>query len=205
MSTISISYQEKWLCTISLAQCNLKPSFQTCSFCPLSLLSSDLNECLNQTACGRGRCVNTEGSYRCNCFQGYELSPDNICQGSCQSGGGAQTDIINVSYQSNGSVNTPPQSYCRSLAAPFAVYEKGATRSLWFSLFFRATPPPHFFCLCIRPPDVDECVLPGVCLHGRCVNLEGTHKCTCNHGYQGTSDGRNCEGLQRIRVGSLWV
>lgn len=147
MSTIYICYQEKWLHTVSLALCNLKPSFHLCSFCPLSLLSSDLNECLNQTACGRGRCVNTEGSYRCNCFQGYELSPDNVCQGSCQSGvgwggerrgggWGAQTGIINVSYQSNGSVNTPLRSYCRSLAAPFTVYEKGATRSLWFSLFF---------------------------------------------------------------------
>ena len=48
-----------------------------------SPLSSDVNECLNQTVCGSGRCVNTEGSYRCNCFQGYNVSPDNICQGKC--------------------------------------------------------------------------------------------------------------------------
>ena len=47
-------------------------------------LSSDLNECLNQTVCGPGRCVNTEGSYRCNCFQGYQLSVDNFCQGNSQ-------------------------------------------------------------------------------------------------------------------------
>lgn len=45
---------------------------------------------------------------------------------------------------------------------------------------------------------MDECLLPGVCLHGHCVNLDGTHKCTCNHGYQVTSDEKSCEGLQGI-------
>lgn len=68
-------------------------------------------------------------------------------------------------------------------------------------VFFSEAP---FFFLCIFPPDEDECVLPGVCLHGRCVNLDGTHKCTCNHGYQVTSDSKACEGLQRIIQG-CWV
>lgn len=50
-----------------------------------SVLPPDVNECLNQTVCGRGRCVNTEGSYRCNCFQGYKLSANNVCQGNRRS------------------------------------------------------------------------------------------------------------------------
>ncbi len=62
--------------------------------CPDPFCLSDVNECLNQTVCGRGRCVNTEGSYRCNCFQGYTLSPDNVCQGNCQLE--AQSDMINM-------------------------------------------------------------------------------------------------------------
>uniref|UniRef100_A0A8C8F3E4 Latent-transforming growth factor beta-binding protein 1 n=1 Tax=Oncorhynchus tshawytscha TaxID=74940 RepID=A0A8C8F3E4_ONCTS len=37
-------------------------------------------------------------------------------------------------------------------------------------------------------PDVDECLLPGACLHGRCVNLDGSHRCSCNPGYQTTPD-----------------
>lgn len=112
--------------SVTMAQWNLKSPSHICFVLSWPLLSSDLNECLNQTVCGSGRCVNTEGSYRCNCFQGYKLSPDNVCQGTCQSE--AQTDIINVSYQSNSSANTSPRSYYRSLAAPFTVYEK-ATRS----------------------------------------------------------------------------
>lgn len=73
---------------------NLKSCSHICRVLSWPLLSSDVNECLNQTVCGRGRCVNTEGSYRCNCFQGYTLSPDNVCHGNCQSE--AQSDIINV-------------------------------------------------------------------------------------------------------------
>lgn len=74
---------------------------------------------------------------------------------------------------------------------------KNATKSLWLflvseSLLFSPLFP------CIFSPDVDECLLPGVCSHGHCVNLDGTHKCICNHGYQVTSDSKSCEGLQRI-------
>lgn len=64
-----------------------------CLLCPVP--SADLNECLNQTICGHGRCVNTEGSYKCNCFQGYRTTLDNACQGNCLSKG--QRDP----YQSN--------------------------------------------------------------------------------------------------------
>ena len=50
-------------------------------------------------------------------------------------------------------------------------------------------------CCLTLTPDVDECVLPGVCNGGRCVNLEGTHECVCGHGYQPTPDSKACEGL----------
>ncbi|CAB1335167.1 unnamed protein product [Coregonus sp. 'balchen'] len=55
---------------------------------------------------------------------------------------------------------------------------------------------------CSNPPNlevfllhVDECLLPGACLHGRCVNLDGSHRCSCNTGYQTTPDGRACEDV----------
>lgn len=149
-----------------------------------------MNECLNQSVCGRGRCVNTEGSYRCNCFQGYKLSPDNVCQGICQSED--RSDIIHTPCQSYISVSSFPQGSRGSLAVPLKVYLK--KRNLqrvrgWLYFLFS----PYDF-----SPDVDECLLPGVCLNGRCVNLDGTYRCTCNHGYQVTSDSKSCEGLQRI-------
>lgn len=35
-------------------------------------LSVDENEC-DSKPCGRGTCINSVGSYRCNCPHGYEL------------------------------------------------------------------------------------------------------------------------------------
>ena len=36
--------------------------------------SEDLNECRIMTeACGRGECINTDGSFRCACPSGYVL------------------------------------------------------------------------------------------------------------------------------------
>ena len=51
------------------------------STCDVPLSPTDINECLDQSMCGNGRCVNMEGSYRCNCFHGYKLSVQNLCQG----------------------------------------------------------------------------------------------------------------------------
>lgn len=78
-----------------------------------------------------------------------------------------------------------------ALLAPLKVSKKGYRESVVIS-------ESPYFSLCIFSPDVDECVLQGVCLNGRCVNLDGTHRCTCNHGYRVTSDSKACEGLQRI-------
>ena len=43
----------------------------------LSCLFTDVNECLEGEYCfPKGECVNTEGSYRCVCSQGYTTSSD---------------------------------------------------------------------------------------------------------------------------------
>lgn len=43
--------------------------------------------------------------------------------------------------------------------------------------------------VCILLPDIDECAK-GICKNGAtCVNLQGSYRCKCNSGYNGT----NCE------------
>lgn len=81
----------------------------------------------------------------------------------------------------------------------FTLCEKGLQAKSVVCLFDAEPLPRPHSPLCILPPDVDECVLPGVCPHGRCVNLEGAYRCTCDHGYQVTADGRDCEGRARTR------
>lgn len=46
------------------------------------------------------------------------------------------------------------------------------------------------------PADVNECLTPGVCAHGKCINLEGSFRCSCEQGYELTSDGKGCQGIR---------
>lgn len=45
------------------------------------LISLDINECERASYCQQGRCINTMGSYRCECQKGYTLFSGRRCQG----------------------------------------------------------------------------------------------------------------------------
>ena len=52
--------------------------------------------------------------------------------------------------------------------------------------------------------DIDECRdQPGICQHGSCSNLAGTHICNCDSGYVRSSDGKRCEG-KNVRKTSFY-
>lgn len=68
-----------------------EPQQETCDvflYC-LSCFFADINECLVGASNCRGgeRCINTEGSFRCqrevSCGTGYELTDSNNCKGLC--------------------------------------------------------------------------------------------------------------------------
>jgi len=52
-------------------------------FLRLNLLNVDIDECSRDPSlCRGGHCVNTEGSYRCQCAEGHELMPGgDACKG----------------------------------------------------------------------------------------------------------------------------
>lgn len=47
--------------------------------------------------------------------------------------------------------------------------------------------------------DVNECLTPGVCAHGRCINLEGSFRCSCEQGYEVTLDEKGCQGTKILK------
>lgn len=51
-------------------------------FC-LNFFPSDRNECLEiPNVCSHGDCIDTEGSYRCLCLNGFKVSADQtMCMG----------------------------------------------------------------------------------------------------------------------------
>lgn len=42
------------------------------------------------------------------------------------------------------------------------------------------------------PSDTDECLTPGICMNGRCINSEGSFRCECPPGLAVDVDGRVC-------------
>nr|XP_020478341.1 latent-transforming growth factor beta-binding protein 4 [Monopterus albus] len=116
---------------------------------------TDIDECASVRACDAQRvCVNTIGSFRCDCPPGYRTS-----------GLGRQCRDINECLEgdfcfSRGEcVNTPGSYTC--------VCSRGFTLS-----------DNRTACL-----DVDECMKSGVCLDGRCVNTDGSFQCQCQTGF----------------------
>lgn len=45
--------------------------------------------------------------------------------------------------------------------------------------------------------DIDECLTPGICINGRCVNTEGSYRCECLAGLAVGPDGRSCLGKDK--------
>lgn len=47
---------------------------------------ADINECSMPSMCQNGKCVNTEGSYTCECTSGYAKSWRGLCEGEMHAG-----------------------------------------------------------------------------------------------------------------------
>ncbi len=64
--------------SVCLSVC-ARPSVRSCLVRVTTILRvwvPDINECDQSGLCLNGRCVNTEGSFRCICSTGYEISSD---------------------------------------------------------------------------------------------------------------------------------
>jgi hypothetical protein len=127
---------------------------------------SDLNECeLMPHVCDGGECVNTDGSFRCECPMGYVLDStgkkcidDNECVSTPNvCGNGTCTNVIGGFECTCGDGFAP---------GPLQVCE-----------------------------DVNECHEMGNQCAFRCHNVPGSFRCICPYGYALAPDGRHCQGL----------
>ena len=55
-------------------------------------------------------------------------------------------------------------------------------------------PPPEKCSLSFLILDINECLQPDICYHGRCQNLQGAFTCVCDEGFRPTDRGRDCIG-----------
>lgn len=65
--------QHRSLCEQFAGRCPEKGTLASMTSFPASFWSDD-NECLRDPCAGRGRCINSVGSYSCLCYPGYTLA-----------------------------------------------------------------------------------------------------------------------------------
>ncbi|CAH2049014.1 unnamed protein product, partial [Iphiclides podalirius] len=150
----------------------------------------DVDECAELRVCRNGRCRNSPGSFRCDCLPGFTLSNDGrTCLDEVQ-------DLCYEKYEEDhctGPGTTPvtrSQCCCSS--------SKGF--KLGWGVACKECPKQgskEYDILCPEGPskdnggaDINECtMIPGICPHGTCENLEPGYKCICDPGYHPDADG----------------
>uniref|UniRef100_A0A8D0G8W2 EGF like domain multiple 6 n=1 Tax=Sphenodon punctatus TaxID=8508 RepID=A0A8D0G8W2_SPHPU len=184
-------------------KCKCFPGFtgKTCN--------QDINECgLKPRPC-KHRCMNTHGSYKCYCLNGYMLMPDGTCANSrtctmvnCQYGCEEVKDEVHCLCPSSGLQLGPNGRTCIdidecSTGKAICSYNRRCVNTFG-----------SYYCKCqigyelkyvncrYDCVDVNECAAnTHKCnLHAECLNTQGTFKCKCKQGYRG--NGLECSGKQ---------
>lgn len=156
----------------------------------------DINECAdNPDLCKNGKCINTDGSFRCDCLPGYKLDStgfscidDNECisrPGIC--GNGTCTNVIG-SFQCSCNAGFEPgiDNICQDINECNGPLNNCAFRCI--------NTPGSFQCICpmgysiasdgIHCQDVDECQTQANKCRYACKNLVGSFMCICPEGYR---------------------
>ncbi|XP_053497769.1 fibulin-1 isoform X3 [Ictalurus furcatus] len=197
----------------------LKPDGKNCE---------DINECLlGSHHCNPGeRCINTQGSYRCqrevSCGTGYELTDNNSCKDIDE----CETNTHNCPLEFECQ-NTPGSFRCRPKVQchmGFIQDALGSCIDINECLSVTAPCPAGQVCLntvgsytCQRNSvncgrgyhlnaegtrcvDIDECAgTDDVCAGHSCVNLVGSYRCECKAGFNFNSITRVCEDINECR------
>lgn len=169
---------------------------------------TDINECeVYANICqGGGLCVNTDGSYQCNCPPGLILDP-------------SKTKCIDLREElcfaqfSKGRCNKPFDGLYRKMLCCCSIgqawghicepcprpgtdaFKELCIKGIGFAFDGRARGEIGFL------TDINECVhFPNICQNGRCRNLVGSYNCQCHPGYALDSDGLNCTDINECTI-----
>ncbi|XP_067140465.1 fibrillin-2-like [Centruroides vittatus] len=169
---------------------------------------TDINECEVYTnICqGGGLCVNTDGSYVCNCPPGLILDP-------------SKTKCIDLREElcfaqfTKGRCNKPFDGLYRKMLCCCSIgqawghtcepcprpgtdaFKELCIKGIGFAFDGRARGEIGFL------TDINECVhFPNICQNGRCRNSIGSYNCQCNPGYALDSDGLNCTDINECTI-----
>ncbi|XP_033615292.1 fibrillin-3 [Fukomys damarensis] len=176
----------------------------------------DVNECAeNPGLCGNGLCVNTDGSFRCECPPGYGLDPTGV---SCVDMDECLLNPLLCAFRCHNTEG----SYVCTCPAGYTLREDGAmcrdvdeceegSQDCHAHGMLCKNLIGTFACVCppgMRPQpgsgdgcvDKDECrAQPSVCSHGQCVNTVGSFWCDCQEGFQPGPTLTECHDVRKGR------
>ncbi|XP_036199986.1 nephronectin isoform X5 [Myotis myotis] len=175
--------------------------------------NQDLNECgLKPRPC-KHRCMNTYGSYKCYCLNGYMLMPDGSCSSgltcsmaNCQYGCDVIKGQIRCQCPSPGLQLAPDGRTCVDV-------DECATGRVSCPRFRQCVNTfGSYICKCHKGfdlmyiggkyqcHDIDECSLGQYqcSSFAQCYNVHGSYKCKCKDGYHG--DGLSCVYIPKVMI-----
>lgn len=188
-------------------KCKCHPGFtgKTCN--------QDLNECgLKPRPC-KHRCMNTYGSYKCYCLNGFMLMPDGTCgnartcgMANCQYGCEVLKGEVRCQCPSPGLQLAPDGRTCVDVdecAAGIAVCPRFRKCINTFG---------SYICKCHEGFDLQyvngkyQCLDVDECSSGRsrcssfaaCFNTPGSYKCKCRDGFRGL--GHHCKPIPKAAI-----
>ncbi|XP_034735795.1 fibrillin-1 isoform X2 [Etheostoma cragini] len=163
----------------------------------------DEDEC-ERSPCAHGECVNTPGSYICQCPVGFQttatrtecrdmdecVANGRICNnGRCVNTVGSFHCVCNAGFEITADgKNCQDQDECliRNMCLNgLCINEDGSFKCICKNGFLLDSSGR----MCV---DIDECETPGMCMNGHCVNTEGSFRCECMAGMAVGLDGRVC-------------
>ncbi|XP_076455824.1 mucin-like protein isoform X2 [Babylonia areolata] len=170
--------------------------------------TQDVDECTNsddQCPGPSDRCVNTNGSFTCDCDQGYQrLSPDQNCTDvdECTNSDDQCPGPSDRCVNTNGSFTCDcDQGYQRLSPDQNCTDEDECQSQVCQNGGFCENQAGSYECICQTgwsgtncDTDVDECTNSDQCPgpSDRCVNTNGSFTCDCDQGYQRLSPDQNC-------------
>ncbi|KAG0426053.1 hypothetical protein HPB47_026819, partial [Ixodes persulcatus] len=212
---LGLTSRDECCCSVGVvwgSHCEACPQRNTQEFNSLCELGTgfnkdgqDVNECETMPhLCNNGRCINTQGSYRCLCNRGYKTDPTGTrcvdvnecelpvspCKSKC-----LNTEGSYICSCDDGYVLAEDKVSCKDVDECATDRHNCEHSCINTQGSYRCSCKDGYNVLESQCLDVNECrEQPHLCApSGTCTNMPGSYRCNCPRGYITDASGQSCK------------